>query len=68
MSDEAVFEHLKGTAQHLDHEFREANKRALLNVVSGEGQGRAFACAVHARLCVRRLKRAKPCAGQGGAG
>lgn len=38
MSDEAVFEHLKHTAQHLNHEFREANKKALLNVVSGEGQ------------------------------
>lgn len=38
LTDEAMFEHLHKTAKHLDHEFREANKRALLNVVSGRQQ------------------------------
>lgn len=36
LTDEQLHEHLRHTALHLQHEFKEANKRALLNVVSGK--------------------------------
>ncbi|KAI7845727.1 hypothetical protein COHA_000643 [Chlorella ohadii] len=42
LTDEGVFEHLHKTAKHLDHEFREANKKALLNVVSDVTSGIVF--------------------------
>lgn len=47
LTEDVLHEHLHHTAAHLSQEFREANKRALLNVVSGGcrqeagGQGRA---------------------------
>lgn len=52
LTDEGVFEHLHKTAKHLDHEFREANKKALLNVVSGGLLGR--------RLFIRAVLLAQP--------
>ncbi|PRW20451.1 Chloroplast envelope membrane [Chlorella sorokiniana] len=42
LTDEAMYEHLHHTAKHLDHEFREGNKRALLNVVSDVTSGIVF--------------------------
>lgn len=42
LTDEQVYQHLRGTALHLNEEFKEANKRAMLNVVSDTTSGIVF--------------------------
>ena len=70
LTDAAVFMRMHERAKELDHEFREANKRALLNVVSGgcrhaASQGRVGACLLAGpRVPEGRQARAA----QGGAG